>query len=380
MLITKDYIASYYFNLIENLQFANNSRQQKADKLFRIKQLFPCWLRKIVFHPLNPLYSMFLQKKQYETRKGKEFIPFLNPYATDFFRYCLMHDVSFETLDYYPPQDIDTLIEYIDVRLKSCISGSYDFVISTKNQMLYQKIEELKANIKEKKDGFYYVRPEHEYYLPQNLYNEAVFVHEYGLKYLDDNVIKYISNKDFLDVGAFIGDSSILFEKKYNARSVFAYEPVSYSQKLLERTLDGNKSEVTHLVKKGIGDSHKFLDIFIDVDLLSSSSMNKELIGERNIKETIEITTIDAECKNRVVGLIKMDIEGSELSAIKGARETISRDKPVMLVSMYHTGRDFFEIPPLLKSYVSSYQFRFLDIGITSPLFEKILVAYPKIK
>ena len=87
--------------------------------------------------------------------------------------------------------------------------------------------------------------------------------------------------------------------------------------------------------------------------------------------------TIDKECKDRHIGLIKMDVEGVEYNVVKGGLETIKRDKPVLLISLYHTAKDFFEIPPLLKDIVPDYQFRFMNIDIVNPFSEKILVGYP---
>ncbi len=73
-----------------------------------------------------------------------------------------------------------------------------------------------------------------------------------------------------------------------------------------------------------------------------------------------------------------MDIEGFERYAVKGGLETIRRDKPLLLISLYHTGADFFEIPPLLKQQVKEYNFRFLDINPgCKNLGEKILLVYP---
>jgi hypothetical protein len=91
--------------------------------------------------------------------------------------------------------------------------------------------------------------------------------------------------------------------------------------------------------------------------------------------EKIKITTIDEESKNKQIGLIKMDIEGFEYNAIKGGLETIKRDKPVLLISLYHTGKDFFFFFSLLKTYVPDYKFRFVD-NKPFDLTEKILMAY----
>jgi hypothetical protein len=97
---------------------------------------------------------------------------------------------------------------------------------------------------------------------------------------------------------------------------------------------------------------------------------------EKTAKEEIEITTIDAESIDKNIGLIKIDIEGFEYFAVKGGLATIKRDKPVLLISLYHTGKDFFEIPPMLKNAVPEYNLRFIDCQAFSAISEKMLVAY----
>ena len=44
------------------------------------------------------------------------------------------------------------------------------------------------------------------------------------------------------------------------------------------------------------------------------------------------------------VSFIKFDVEGSELEAIEGARETILRDRPVMKIACYHRSEDVFTL------------------------------------
>ena len=70
-----------------------------------------------------------------------------------------------------------------------------------------------------------------------------------------------------------------------------------------------------------------------------------------------------------------MDIEGSELAAVKGAVKTIKAYKPTLIISLYHKGQDFFEIPPLLKKLVPSYHFRFVNLNYQTPDTEKELIA-----
>ncbi len=78
-------------------------------------------------------------------------------------------------------------------------------------------------------------------------------------------------------------------------------------------------------------------------------------------KERVQVLSIDsfvAKENTGRIGLIKWDIEGTEMESIQGARETIARDKPVLIVSIYHNGREFFETKPLIESWNLGYRFR----------------------
>lgn len=60
--------------------------------------------------------------------------------------------------------------------------------------------------------------------------------------------------------------------------------------------------------------------------------------------------------KDERVTFIKMDIEGSELRALHGAKDIIVRDKPRLAISIYHKLWDVFEIPEYILSLVPDYR------------------------
>ncbi len=80
-------------------------------------------------------------------------------------------------------------------------------------------------------------------------------------------------------------------------------------------------------------------------------------ISENSGGGGIEVEQIDEICKDINVTFIKMDIEGAELKALVGAKNTIVRDKPKCAISVYHEPEDLFKIPLYLKQLNPNYKF-----------------------
>jgi len=99
-----------------------------------------------------------------------------------------------------------------------------------------------------------------------------------------------------------------------------------------------------------------------------------------NNKIKVESTTIDdfVDQNNIDVGIIKMDIEGHEYEAIQGAINTIKEHRPVLLISIYHRGKDFFEIKPLLEKHLDEYKYLVRKLNPLNPIMETMLICYPK--
>jgi methyltransferase FkbM-like protein len=74
------------------------------------------------------------------------------------------------------------------------------------------------------------------------------------------------------------------------------------------------------------------------------------------------LTTIDelvAELNLTRVDFIKMDIEGAEKNALRGARQTLGRFRPRLAISAEHLPDDDTAIPALVRTLQPSYQARF---------------------
>jgi len=107
------------------------------------------------------------------------------------------------------------------------------------------------------------------------------------------------------------------------------------------------------------------------------------VVDERSAAANDYIDTISVDefvtCNNlRRVDFIKLDIEGSELHALRGAKHTIRNHRPQLAVCVYHQLEHYYEIPSMLSDCAPEYIFR---IGHYSPFHvfsETVLYAIPK--
>lgn len=96
--------------------------------------------------------------------------------------------------------------------------------------------------------------------------------------------------------------------------------------------------------------------------------------GETAGLAKIETVALDELLGGERVTFIKMDLEGAELSALKGAAEIIRRQKPKLAISIYHKDEDILEIPRLILELCPDYK---LDIRHYSVLLhDTVLYAY----
>jgi FkbM family methyltransferase len=121
-------------------------------------------------------------------------------------------------------------------------------------------------------------------------------------------------------------------------------------------------------------------ELFFNVDTTSpgaSSILRGDLPSERRLR--VRGVTIDSFVEEHRLGsvdLIKLDIEGAELEALIGARDTIRRFKPQLALSLYHKREHLYEIPEYCLNIHRDYR---LKLGFYSPTFlDTVLYAIPK--
>lgn len=110
---------------------------------------------------------------------------------------------------------------------------------------------------------------------------------------------------------------------------------------------------------KGIWDKDDTLKLGVDAKDSARDSFVRPVENASYVE--VPLTTVDKltrELNLARVDFVKMDIEGAEQIAIRGARETIRRFRPRMALCIYHMVDDPVKIPRLVQETVSGYRTR----------------------
>lgn len=90
----------------------------------------------------------------------------------------------------------------------------------------------------------------------------------------------------------------------------------------------------------------------------------------------IQCVSLDETAPGFAPTLIKMDIEGAEPEALRGAHRTISRHRPALAISVYHHYAHLWQIPLLIDDWRLDYDFHLRMHGHSS--FDLVLYALPR--
>lgn len=171
-----------------------------------------------------------------------------------------------------------------------------------------------------------------------------------------------------VDCGAYTGDSIRAFVHAYGTdRKIFAFEP---DEKNYSKLLANTAGLDVVAVPAGTWSSMTTLHFASGKDAASS------IQAEGAIQ--IKTDTIDHVVGDHTIAFIKMDVEGSELEALKGATHVIRRDMPVLAISAYHKQEDLITLPRFIAGCGNAdfrYEVFLRHHGVTVP--ELVLYGIP---
>lgn len=173
----------------------------------------------------------------------------------------------------------------------------------------------------------------------------------FSCEYDNSGIFDISDNAVYFDLGAYNGDTVTEFAEKYKYGRIIAVEPDRRNfRKLSENTQRLSRVKLYNAL---INDKNE--TVFLD------NNKGRGAHESEKGKIPVEAVTIDKLAEKEKLSekgqlVIKFDVEGNELKALSGAKDTIKKHSPLMFISCYHRSEDYFTIPLKVFSINDNYK------------------------
>lgn len=195
------------------------------------------------------------------------------------------------------------------------------------------------------------------------------FTNNFEEQYFDKALIPKIKNINFVDGGAYVGDTLPQIIKNFpDFNKIYCCEPNTLHLNIAKRNFKDFKDlSKIEFINCGLGEYEH-----LEQEEESSNQNNCE-----HDYQALNINSIDNLIQKKI-DFIKLDIEGAELDTIKGAKQNILKNHPILTICIYHKAKDWYTIPQEVLRIRDDYKIylRHYMEGI----FETVMYFIPKAK
>jgi FkbM family methyltransferase len=188
-------------------------------------------------------------------------------------------------------------------------------------------------------------------------------------QYFGHSFFPPVRDEIYVDVGSDDGNTIIDYYNMSGGhyKKIIALEPDELNINRINKNLENKNIERVRLINKGAWSSN--------TELPFESLGNGSSRISNGITSTASFIKLD-DVLNDESGdiVIKMDIEGAELDALKGAEKIILKNKPRLAICVYHKPEDIIDIPLYISEIVPEYKF-FIRHSCLVNLTETVLYA-----
>ncbi len=170
-------------------------------------------------------------------------------------------------------------------------------------------------------------------------------------------LLEFLLNKNsvFFDIGTNKGEYAYYAEKLMNPKNIYLFEPEKKLNKQLQAIF--SNCHVNNMALSDNKGAHQFkipvINGMIDNCLSSLEVDNKEDNETESIIYEVKTDTLDnfTREKNIIPDLIKIDVEGHELSVLKGAENFISEHHPTLIIEIEQRHHKNINIENIFESF-----------------------------
>lgn len=196
-------------------------------------------------------------------------------------------------------------------------------------------------------------------FYPKGDWQEMMLNDKYDVELFNAVKENGIIDKNIFDIGSHIGYHSLFFSKLVGQKGkVFAFEPNPFNAKRIKENLDKNQisnvklyqialssedGETEFLFSDNIESGTSSGGFIEESDTLYEKSGYETDIGFQRIKvQMLKIDDLDEIKKGLRIDLMKIDVEGAESLVLEGAKNTIIKQKPTIIVEIHSIGNMYY--------------------------------------
>lgn len=200
----------------------------------------------------------------------------------------------------------------------------------------------------------------------ETISRDSILVETFVVKgYQYQDLVKIEPGEVFIDCGAYIGDTAI-WAYQNQAAKVYSLEPCPMIWPTLQANLADNNLPTDYYPLAVGKENAKLHFVFCEQNIagakLVSDAELPKIKAEIAHLPNYKFQIIDVDCVklddwfsklNISPTYIKMDIEGGELDALMGCKDTIKKLKPKLAICLYHKRQDMWQ-DPTIYPFISS--------------------------
>jgi FkbM family methyltransferase len=186
------------------------------------------------------------------------------------------------------------------------------------------------------------------------------------------DLFRPMPNECFVDCGAFDGDTVRTFDKWTNGcfSKIVAFEPDPINSQAL-RAFTASQSDLASRIEIRTAATAERAG---RIRFAASGGTDAAISPTGDIE--VSCVTLDETLNSQRATFIKMDIEGAEVSSLRGAQTIIRRDRPILAVCVYHQQDHLWEVPLCISSNLD--RARFAMFGYFMEGLETVCYAIPE--
>ena len=196
--------------------------------------------------------------------------------------------------------------------------------------------------------------------------NYASFSHS-EKQYFNQLTLPSLKNRSvvYVDCGAYNGDTFAEISREIAISQAWLFEPDSQNFSDLVKNVKEMQVNAS-CIPCGVSDKYEILTF--------SGGGEGGAISESGSQRIVTVS-LDQILPHGKIDFLKLDIEGAEAMALRGARELIKRNRPVIALSLYHLPKDPWELPTLLQELCEDYRYFIRQHYFNT--FDSVLYAVP---